>query len=277
MDYVSPTEVIAAMVEAGAKKARLGVTDLLIRGALSGAILGFSESLYAAATVATGDAVVGAVLFPIGFIMIVLLNLELFTGACALLPVAGFAGRASAGQALRNWIFVYLGNLIGALVYAVLYAAVSTRFFTSAPDAVGGKLIAIAVSKTVPYMQAGGAGWATALVKGMLCNWMVALGTVMGLVSRSVIGKVVAAWMPIMAFVAMAFEHCVVNMFAVPVGIMLGAPITWSTWLIWNQIPVTLGNIIGGLFLTGAALYVTFKPNLAATAIAPGAVPVAAE
>jgi formate transporter len=275
MDYLSPTEVTAAMVESGAKKARLGVSDLLIRGALSGAILGFSESLSAAVTVATGNAVVGAVLFPIGFIMIVLLNLELFTGACALLPVAAFAGRASGGQVLRNWVFVYLGNLIGALVYAFLFAAVSTRFFTGAPDAVGAKMIAIAVAKTSPYMQAGGAGWATALVKGMLCNWMVALGTVMGMVSRSVVGKAVAAWMPIMAFVAMGFEHCVVNMFAVPVGIMLGGPVTWGNWLMWNQIPVTLGNIIGGLILTGAALYVTFKPSL--TTAAPGAVPVAAE
>jgi formate/nitrite transporter len=273
-DYLTPDELIAAMVESGAKKARLGASDILIRAALSGAILGFAESLAAAAAVATGDALVGAVLFPIGFIMIVLLNLELFTGACALVPVAAFAGRASGGQVLRNWVLVYLGNLLGALAYAVLYAAVSTRFFTAPPDPVGAKMIAIATAKTAPYMAAGGAGWATALVKGVLCNWMVSLGTVMGLVSRSVIGKSLAAWMPIMAFVAMGFEHCVVNMFAVPAGILLGAPISWGSWLVWNQIPVTLGNIIGGLILTGAALYATFRPSASA---APGAVPFAAE
>jgi formate/nitrite transporter len=266
MDYVTPYEVSTAMVESGATKARLSAGDILIRGALSGALLGFSESLAAAVTAATGDAVVGAVLFPVGFIMIALLNLELFTGSCALLPVAGYAGRATGGQVLRSLVLVYIGNLIGSLAYAVLYAAVSTHFFTTAPDAVGAKLIAIATAKTAPYMAAGGAGWATAFLKGVLCNWMVSFGSVMALVSRSVIGKIVAAWMPIMAFVAMGFEHCVVNMFAVPVGMMLGAPINVGTWLVWNQIPVTLGNIIGGVILTGTAMYATYYKPAPATA-----------
>ena len=113
-------------------------------------------------------------------------------------------------------------------------------------------MAAVAVAKVVPYMHAGGAGWATAFVKGLLCNWMVSLGSVMALISPPAIGKIVAAWLPIMAFVAMGFEHCVVNMFAIPAGIMLGAPISVSQWLEWNQIPVTLGNIAGGLLLTGA-------------------------
>jgi len=260
-DYVPPYELTVAMVESGVKKAGLEVPDILIRGVLAGALLGFSESLSAAVAVATGNAVVGAVLFPIGFIMIVLLNFELFTGACAIVPMARFASRIPSGLVLRNWVSVYLGNLIGALLYAFLYAAVSTKFFTDRPDSVGIKIASIAVAKTVPYMQAGTAGMATALTKGILCNWMVSLGTVMGMVSRSVTGKSLAAWMPIMAFVALGFEHCVVNMFVVPAGILLGAPISWETWLIWNQIPVTIGNILGGVLFTGLPLFLTFKPT----------------
>jgi formate/nitrite transporter len=275
LDYVSPLELTSAMAESGAKKARLSVSDMLIRGALSGAFLAFSASLADAATVATGDALIGALLFPIGLIIIALLNLELFTGACAILPFGAFAGRASWGQVARNWIFVYIGNLIGALIYGFLYAATSTKFFTAAPDPVGAKVAAVAIAKVVPYMTAGGAGWATAFTKGVLCNWMVSLGSVLALMSRSMIGKIFVAWMPIMAFVAMGFEHCVVNMFAIPTGIMLGAHISVGQWLAWNQVPVTLGNIVGGMLLTGLALYVTYKPGTAAAT--PRAVPAVAE
>jgi formate/nitrite transporter len=266
LDYVAPLDVTAAMSESGAKKAKLSVSDLLVRGILSGAFLGFAESLAAAADVMTGDNLAGAVIFPVGFVIIVLLNLELFTGACALLPFAAWTNRATAGQVLRNWVFVYIGNLIGALIYGFLYAATSTKFFTDAPDPVGAKLVAIGMAKVMPYMHSGAAGWMTALVKGVLANWMVSLGSVVALTSRATIGKIAAVWLPIMAFVAMGFEHCVVNMFAIPTAMMLGAPISISQWLIWNQVPVTIGNIIGGMILTGLALYVTYKPSKSAVA-----------
>jgi formate/nitrite transporter len=259
MDYVTPQELTAAMVESGAKKSALGTRDMLIRGALSGAILGFATSLADTVTVLSNP-VVGDVLFPVGFIMIVLLNLELVTGAFALLPVGAFAGRVNAAGVLRNWVFVYIGNFIGALIYAFLFAAVNTKFFSVAPDAVGAKVMAVSVAKTAPYIAAGGAGWLTCFTKAILCNWMVTLGSVMGLVSRSVIGKIFAAWMPIMGFFAQGFEHCVVNMFAVPCGILLGAPVSVSGWLLFNQLPATLGNLVGGAVLTGAALYFTYKP-----------------
>jgi formate/nitrite transporter FocA (FNT family) len=96
---------------------------------------------------------------------------------------------------------------------------------------------------------------------------------VLALVSRSTVGKIVACWLPITAFVALGFEHCVANMFAIPGAMMLGAPITVGQWLIWNQIPVTIGNIIGGMICTGLALYVTYKPDTSkAVAAAPLAV-----
>jgi formate/nitrite transporter len=261
VDYVPPLELTSAMLDSGIKKAKLGVFDMLVRGALAGAFVGLGISVDAAAGGLSGNGLVGALLFPFCFILITLLSLEFFTGNCALLPFAAFAGCVSLGQVLRNWVFVYIGHLIGALTYGFLYAAVSTKFFTEAPDAVGAKVMAIGLAKVIPYVHAGAAGWWTALVKGIFATWMVSLGAVLALVSRSVIGKVVAAWLPIMAFVVMGFEHCVVSMFAIPTAIMLGAPITVSQWLVWNQIPVTIGNIIGGMICTGLALYVTYKPD----------------
>jgi formate transporter len=276
VDYLSPLELTSSMLESGVKKAKLGVSDMLIRGVLAGAFLGMAATLADAATVATGDALIGAIMFSFGFIFIALLNLELFTGACVMVPFAAFAGRASAGQVLRNWVFVYIGNLIGSLIYGFLYAAATTKFFTSAPDPVGAKVVAVGIAKVVPYMHAGAAGWWTALVKGVLCNWLVALASVLALVSRSTLGKIVAAWLPITAFVALGFEHCVANMFDIAGAMMLGAPITIGQWLIWNQIPVTIGNIIGGMIFTGLALYVTYKPDTSKAA-APAAMAMAAE
>jgi formate/nitrite transporter FocA (FNT family) len=107
-------------------------------------------------------------------------------------------------------------------------------------------------------MKAGGTGWATAFAKGILCNWMVSLGAMMGLVSRSTIGKIVAMYMQIMAFFEQGFEHCIVNLFVIPCGIMLGAKVTWAQWWMWNEIPVTLRNIFGALVSTAAGLYLSF-------------------
>jgi formate/nitrite transporter len=276
LDYVSPLELTGSMLESGAKKARLSVSDMLIRGMFAGALLGMAATLSDAAAVATGDALIGAVMFSFGFVMIALLNLELFTGCCVMLPFAAFGGRATSGQVLRNWVFVYIGNLIGSLLYAIIYAAANTKFFTGAPDPVGAKVVAIGIAKVVPYMHGGAAGWGTALLKGVLCNWLVALASVLALVSRSTIGKIVACWLPITAFVALGFEHSVANMFDIPAAMMLGAPITVGQWLIWNEIPVTIGNIIGGMIFTGLALYVTYKPDTSKASSAAG-VPVAAE
>jgi formate/nitrite transporter FocA (FNT family) len=107
-------------------------------------------------------------------------------------------------------------------------------------------------------MALGYKGWATAMTKGILCNWMVTIGALFMLISRSTIGKIVAMWLPITVFFAQGFEHSIVNMFVIPVGMMFGAPISIRNWFLWNQIPVTIGNIIAGVFFTGAALYATY-------------------
>jgi formate/nitrite transporter len=261
VDYVQPKELIQDALKAAEKKANLSVRDMFIRGFLAGAILSYATSL-AMVVVSQGlSPIVGAVLFPVGFVILVLLGLELATGNFAILPVGLAGGKVSFLKMLRNWTWVYVGNLAGSLFYAGLFYLAITNFGTSASGPLVELVKSAAQKKTLGYMALGAAGWETAFVKAVLCNWMVTLGAVMALVSRSTIGKVVAMWLPILTFFAQGYEHSIVNMFVIPSGKLLGAPISFSQWWVWNQIPVTLGNIFSGVFLTGLALYFTFKPE----------------
>jgi formate/nitrite transporter FocA (FNT family) len=111
----------------------------------------------------------------------------------------------------------------------------------------------------VGYQALGWHGMEVLLVKAILCNWMVTLGVVMAFTSQSTIGKIAAMWLPILTFFAQGFEHSVVNMFVIPAGMLLGARVSFANWWLWNQIPVTLGNIAGGFIFTGLALYLTHR------------------
>ncbi len=259
MDYCNPAAVVAALVEAGKRKAALSISDILIRGALSGAILGIATELAITASVQTGLPLVGALIFPAGFVMIVLLNLELVTGSFAVMPMAQMDGAVRFSDTLRNWGWSFIGNLAGSLIFAVLAWGTLTMFGSTSAGAVGDRIAAIADAKTLAFAAHGGAGWAAAFTKAMLCNWMVCMGVVMGAVAQSTVSKIVAAWIPICIFFGLGYEHAVVNMFVIPAGMMLGAKTTPETWWLWNQIPVTLGNLCGGLLFTGLALYSTFR------------------
>src|SRR5579872_2267070 len=264
MDYVTPNELIAEVVRSAKRKAQLGVRDMLLRGALAGAFLGFATSLVFVVNAQGVPAVVGAILFPVGFVMLVLLGLELATGNFALLPTAVAGGEITIGSLLRNWFWVYSGNLLGSTAYALLFYLALTNCGTNNGGPVGDLVRAAAQKKTLGYLAAGGAGWCTALIKAVLCNWMVTVGAFLAMVSRSTTGKIVAMWLPIFTFFAQGFEHSIVNMFVIPAGMMLHAPVSFGQWWLWNQIPVTIGNILSGSLFTGLALYSTFrtKPSL---------------
>ena len=265
MDTVTPAAIVGTMVQSGAAKARLSPADLLIRGAMSGALLGIATSLALGAAVQTGQLLVGALIFPVGFVMIVLLGLELVTGSFAVLPMAVMARQAKSGQMLSNWSWVLLGNLIGSVAYGLLFVIAVTNTWQIPPAGVAERVRQLAEAKTIGYAAFGAAGMLTVFVKAMLCNWMVCMGVVMGLCSSSVIGRIAAAWMPILIFFAQGFEHTVVNMFVIPAGMMLGAKVSITNWIIWNLIPVTLGNLAGGFLFVALAMFVTFagKPGLA--------------
>ncbi|MGB3486760.1 MAG: formate/nitrite transporter family protein [Xanthobacteraceae bacterium] len=273
MDYNKPADVVLTMVDTAEKKLALEPRDLLIRGALSGALLGTATSLAFGAAATTGQPIVGALIFPVCFVMIVLLGLELVTGSFALLPLAALSSRANWSSVIANWSWVFLGNLLGSIAYGALLAIALTNMGTAAPAGVAAKIIATAEAKTVAYEALGMAGMVTVFVKAMLCNWLVCLGVVMAMTSTSTIGKIVAAWLPVTTFFAQGFEHAVVNMFVIPTGMLMGAKVSVAEWWLWNQIPVTLGNIVGGALFTGIALYVTYKPARPMATVAPSSVP----
>ncbi len=261
MSYVNPEQVVENMVGAGAAKVKLSIWDLLIRGGLAGALLGFGTTLAFTAETQSQMGILGALVFPAGFVIIILLGLELVTGNFALVPLAVLAKKATWQEMLSNWFWVILGHVIGASFYAALYVIAATHLgnISVSDHAVAQKLVNVAEAKTLAYSALGTSGLFIAFVKGILCNWMVALGAVMAMTSISTLGKIVAMWLPILMFFAQGFEHAVVNMFVIPAGMMLGADITVADWWLWNQIPVLLGNLFGGLLFTGLALYVTHR------------------
>ncbi|MCX4193805.1 formate/nitrite transporter family protein [Methylophaga sp. OBS1] len=259
MSYVKPNEFVKTMVDAGESKLFMHPRDVLIRAFMAGAILAIAVALAVTAAVQTGYPIVGALIFPVGFCILNLLGFDLLTGVFALVPLALFDKRPGATMSgmFKNWGLVALGNLLGALFSATLIAISFTYAFTAEPTAVGKAFAGAAEARTLGFAEYGAAGWFTVFVKGILCNWMVSIGVVGAMYSKTVGGKVIAMWMPILIFFGLVFEHAVVNMYLFPLGMMMGAPITVGDWLFWNEIPVILGNLVGGLLLTGSVLYAT--------------------
>ncbi len=253
-DAVSPYELVSAALEASERKAQLAVTPMVVRGALSGALLAAATLLAVTAWAQGLPRIVGALIFPVGFCMLVLLGLELATGNFALLPAGWYAGRLDAAAVGRNWWWVYLGNLVGGTAFAVLAVAALTGWWSHDSGVVGEQLRQLALSKTVAYVEEGWRGWMTVVTKAVLANWLVTVGTMLAFSSRSTVGKIAAMWLPIMTFFGLGYEHSIVNMFVIPAGMLAGAPIGLGTWWMWNQVPATLGNIVGGGLFTGLVL-----------------------
>jgi len=155
MDSVLPAEIVSDALRAAEKKAHLSVRDLLIRGALAGVFLGYATSLAVIVAAQGLPPLVGAVIFPVGFVILVLLGLELATGNFALLTAALFDRRITASAVLRNWSWVYLGNLIGSVIYAWLLYAAITNFGTANGGPLADQLRQIAQKKTLAYQALG--------------------------------------------------------------------------------------------------------------------------
>ncbi len=259
MSYLAPSEFVVKMVDAGEAKIFMSTRDTVIRAYMAGAILALAAAFAVTINVQTGVAIVGATLFPIGFCMLYLLGFDLLTGVFVLCPLALIDKRpgVTIGGVLRNWGLVFCGNFAGAFTVALMMSIIFTFGFTTEPDKVGQIIGNIGTGRTVGYASHGAAGMLTLFIRGMLCNWMVSTGVVGAMISTQVSGKVLAMWMPIMLFFFMTFEHSVVNMFLFPAGLMLGGKFTIMDYLIWNEIPTVLGNLVGGLAFTGLTLYAT--------------------
>src|SRR5919202_2544015 len=138
-----------------------------------------------------------------------------------------------------------------------MMAIVFTFGFTVPPDAVGQRIGSIGEARTIGYASHGAAGMLTLFIRGVLCNWMVSTGVVAAMMSTAVSGKVIAMWMPIMVFFYMGFEHSIVNMFLFPSGLMLGGHFTFVDYMLWNEIPTVIGNLVGSITFVGLTLYAT--------------------
>jgi len=199
----------------------------------------------------------GGVAFSLGLILVVTAGAELFTGN-NLIVMAWASRRVSTARLLRNWALVYAGNMAGALATAVLVWLSGQYAF--AGGAVGLNALGIAVNKV-------GLSFFPALVLGILCNALVCLAVWLAMAARTVTDKILAVIFPITAFVAAGFEHCVANMYFIPIGLLIKgdaaflalvgarpetyAALTWHSFLLHNLLPVTIGNIIGGGGLVG--------------------------
>ena len=208
-------------------------------------------------------AMIAGAVFPVGLVMIVITGMSLFTSDTMLIPVAAFQGKTSWRKVGRAWLWVYAGNFAGSLFWAYLmFWGPFRKYGTTELSVFGQSAVAIAQAKVLSYVAAGGGGLSSVFAKGIACNILVNLAILLGLSADDTTGKVLGIWFPVMTFVACGFEHSVANMYIVPAGIMLGAGVTWGQFFLWNLLPVTLGNIVGGMVFVGVAYSYCFKGEL---------------
>ena len=246
-------EIAEIWIGNGVKKAELTIGKMIVLGILAGVYIGFGATVFILATAAGGDPfqsmmakLVGAGLFPVGLMLVIMCGAELFTGN-NLMTLALMDKKISTGGMLRNWVIVYIANLIGSVLLAFLLA--KSGLFA---DAAGERAMAIATSKaSIPFMPA--------LLRGIFCNILVVLACWFQAGAKDMIGKIMAIWFPITMFVFAGFEHSVANMTYIPLGIFLGADVSLGAFFIGNLLPVTIGNLIGGAVLIPFAYYYAFR------------------
>ena len=269
VDYVKAPQLVETVIETGAAKGTLPLGQLFVRGMLGGAFLAYGTSMAFFGVAQGMMPIVAALLFPTGFIVINLLQCDLETGYFCYIPIAFLHRRISAGGMFRAFFWVYIANLVGSIIYAcILWAALT--MIGNAPDATGIGAVAIktATAKTLHYIPFGAAGWWTCFLKGILCNWWVSMGVILPFATRSAVGKALLTFVPIYMFFAMGWEHLIVNMYIMPFAMLMGMHLTWGTWWLWNEIPTTLGNFVGGFLFTGLAVgwtYFARQPQQATT------------
>lgn len=269
-NFLAPGGIAKAIIGVGKAKTNLSVMQMIILGILAGAFIGFGSEL---ATMVSFDMskflgvgftkfIFGSV-FSVGLILVVIAGAELFTGN-SLIFVSVLSGDVKVGKLLNNWFWVYLANFAGSLLLVwIMYAS---GLWKTGDFGVGAKALAIANGKV-------NLTWGAAFARAIGCNWLVCLAVWLAVASKDVVGKIFAIYFPIMAFVASGFEHCVANMYFVPMGLLLKsnvdvvaaagltgklANLTWGGFIADNLIPVTLGNVVGGAFFVSTLYWAVY-------------------
>lgn len=257
----SPAEIAKNYVAIGKGKTQMGILKLLVLGMLAGAFIalaGVGATTASVNVAGSAGKFLGACVFPAGLAMVLLAGSELFTGN-NLIIISVLSKEATVGGMLRNWIIVYIGNLIGSIIVAFLavYGHTASLFGNGLAES----MASIALGKV-------SLGFSDAFIRGICCNFLVCIAVWISFAAKDVAGKFWGLFMPIMLFVLCGFEHCVANMYYIPAGIFanslygLGTEgLNWGSFFVNNLIPVTLGNIVGGAGLVGCAYwFVYLKP-----------------
>ncbi len=256
--FCSPVEIARKMVRIGEAKADLSISRMLLLGILAGVFIGFGSEL---AIITTYDMpkylgvgftkfMFGSV-FSVGLMLVIIAGAELFTGNNLIL-IKVLSHKCDLGKMFKSWFWVYIANFLGSLL--LVWIMFGTGLWKTDNFAVGAKALIIAHEKL-------NLCWWEAFVRGIGCNWLVCLAIWIAVASKDIIGKIFGIYFPVMAFVASGFEHCVANMYFIPMGLLLKGNadvvntagltgklnnLTLQGFFVSNLIPVTLGNIIGG-------------------------------
>jgi formate/nitrite transporter len=264
-----PTQIVAGNIAAANTKTQTSMFRMILLGIFAGMFIACGASassvaMHAVSNVGLARLVAGCV-FPVGLMMIVFVGGELFTGDC-LMIMGCMHKEFSVWKMIKVLIVVWISNLIGSVLFAAMVNASTQYNFTS--GLLGAFTIKVAMGKL-------GMSFGSAFISGILCNFFVCIAVLMAAAAKDIAGKVWAIFFPIMAFVVSGYEHCVANMYYIPAGIFAAGNeayvqkametygytaaqlegLNWANMLVANLLPVTLGNIVGGMVLVGLPLY----------------------
>ena len=269
LDAHAPLEMAERMEDVGVKKATMDAWSMFALAILAGSFIGLGAEFFTVVITDSGlgfgaSKLLGGIAFCLGLVLVVVAGAELFTGN-NLIVMAWVAGKLTLGQVMRNWIIVYLGNLVGSL--GTVFLTYLTKQWAFCNYRVGVTALNIAIAKVdLPF--------STALARGILCNALVCLAVWLTLSGRSVTDKILAVLFPITAFVASGFEHSIANMYFIPMGLLMqgeteviGAAGRVAADLVNlnahgflnNLVAVTPGNIFGGAFLVAAVYWFIYR------------------
>jgi formate transporter len=251
MDYapaLSTGELVSNLSALGIKKANTRVWQLVILGILAGVYIGFGGHIFLVALEQGMGKVVAGAVFSVGLVLVVIAGAELFTGNI-MMVVSTVLSLYSVSKTLKNWVSVYLGNFVGSLVLALIVWYTGLLGHFGSLNGLGQTAVKIAEAKlSLPFVEA--------FLRGVLCNILVILAIIMATISKDIISKILCCLFPVMVFVASGFEHCVANMYLIPLGLLAKGVTGYGLSAMFvNIVPVTLGNVVGGL------LIITVHPN----------------
>lgn len=260
-NFKKPQQIFAAIVAAAQYKAQQTFDRTFLSAMIAGAyiaiggttavMMGGGIPAIKAADPAMGKFYYG-LLFPFCLALIVILGGDLFTSNVSILASGVLSRRTSLRALCKNWGLVYLGNFAGALFVAglLVYAG---HIAHDSPY--------IDFVHSIVHKKIHGATFGQQIARGIGCNWMVNLSVWASIAAEDITGKFLAIWFPILAFFVIGFEHSIVNMFLLPLGLMLGEESTVGEMFASNLVPVTIGNIIGGMFLALPYWYIYWLPS----------------